>query len=88
MGVLLAIFIVAEMEPSSWFGGIGTLSYGLSIGFFAWFVAVFIMLSARSLPTKGKLAGDVVYVASDAAKRLRGAFSLPKMPDFNARNPK
>tara|TARA_B100000700_G_scaffold243703_1_gene271653 strand:+ start:1139 stop:3229 length:2091 start_codon:yes stop_codon:yes gene_type:complete len=88
MGVLLAIFIVAEMEPSSWFGGIGTLSYGLSLGFFAWFVAVFIMLSARSLPTKGNLAGDVVYVASDAAKRLRGAFSLPKIPDFNTRNSK
>ena len=31
MGVLLAIFIVAKMEPSSWFGGIGTLSYTLSL---------------------------------------------------------
>ena len=44
MGVLLAIFIVAEMDPSSWFGGIGTLSYTLSLVFFGWFVAVFIML--------------------------------------------
>ena len=83
MGVLLAIFIVAEMDPSSWFGGIGTLSYTLSLAFFAWFVAVFIMLSARSLPVKGNLAADVVYVASDSAKRLRSAFSLPKLPDSN-----
>ena len=35
MGVLLAIFIVANMDPSGWFGGIGTLSYGLSLIFFA-----------------------------------------------------
>ena len=49
MGVLLAIFIVAEKDPSSWFGGIGTLSYTLSLVFFGWFVAVFIMLSARAL---------------------------------------
>ena len=34
MGVLLAIFIVAKMDPSSWFGGIGTLSYSLSLLFF------------------------------------------------------
>ena len=54
MGVLLAIFIVAEMDPSSWFGGIGTLSYTLSLVFFGWFVAVFIMLSARALPAKRK----------------------------------
>ena len=77
MGVLLAIFIVAEQDPSKWFGGIGTLSYTLSLIFFAWFVAVFIMLSARALPAKGNLGVDLVYVASDAAKKLRGAFALP-----------
>ncbi len=77
MGVLLAIFIVAEQDPSKWFGGIGTLSYTLSLIFFAWFVAVFIMLSARALPPKGNLGLDLVYVASDAAKKLRGAFALP-----------
>jgi len=77
MGVLLAIFIVAEQDPSKWFGGIGTLSYTLSLIFFVWFVAVFIMLSARALPAKGNLGVDLVYVASDAAKKLRGAFALP-----------
>ena len=69
MGVLLAIFIVADKKwpdngiiPSDWFGGIGTLNYGLSLLFFAWFVMVFVMLSARSLPKKGNLFSDNVCV--------------------------
>ena len=81
MGVLLAVFIVAKMEPSSWFGGIGTLSYTLSFFFFLWFAAVFVMLTARALPDKGNLSSDVVYISADAAKKLRGAFSLPKFPE-------
>ena len=83
MGVLLAIFIVAKMDPSSWFGGIGTLSYSLSLLFFAWFVGVFILLSARSLPNKGNLSQDLVFIAADAAMKLRGVFTLPKLPVFN-----
>ena len=82
MGVLLAVFIVANMDPSSWFGGIGTLSYALSLIFFAWFVGVFIMLSARALPNKGNLGSDLVYISADAAKKLRGVFALPKLPNF------
>ena len=85
MGVLLAIFIVAEMEPSSWFGGIDTLSYTLSLVFFGWFVAVFIMLSARALPGKGNLAEDLLYVAADAAKKLRGVFALPNFDNLAKR---
>lgn len=85
MGVLLAIFIVAEMDPSSWFGGIGTLSYTLSLVFFGWFVAVFIMLSARALPAKGNLAEDLMYVTADAAKKLRGVFSLPNFENLSKR---
>ena len=86
MGVLLAIFIVAEMDPSLWFGGIGTLSYSLSVVFFAWFVGVFIMLSARSLPNKGNLGSDLVFIAADASKRLRSAFSLPDLPILVEKN--
>ena len=85
MGVLLAIFIVAELEPSSWFGGIGTLSYTFSVIFFGWFVAVFIMLSARALPAKGNLVEDLMYVAADAAKKLRGVFSLPNFDNLSKR---
>ena len=84
-GVLPAIFIVADKKwpdngiiPSDWFGGIGTLNYGLSLLFFAWFVMVFIMLSARSLPKKGNLFSDTMYVLSDAAKKLKTALSPPK----------
>ena len=79
MGVLLAIFIVATMDPSSWFGGIGTLSYTLSFVFFIWFVGVFIMLTSRALPNKGNLGSDLVYIAADAAKKTRGVFTLPQM---------
>ena len=79
----LAIFIVAEKDPSSWFGGIGTLSYTMSLVFFGWFVAVFIMLSARALPSRGNLAEDLVYIAADAAKKLRAVFALPKFENLN-----
>jgi putative OPT family oligopeptide transporter len=93
MGVLLAVFIVADKKwenagllPSDWFnrlGGIGTLDNPIwALLFFGWFVAVFIMLSARALPKKGNLFGDLMYVLSDAAKRLRGVFTPPKLPDF------
>lgn len=84
MGVLLAVFIVAGSDPSSWFGGIGTLSYTFSIIFFAWFVGIFIMLSARALPSKGNLGSDFVYVLSDGAKRLKNAFSMPNIPKLNS----
>ena len=79
MGVLLAVFIVAGFHMvwrnNSW-------AYGLSLIFFAWFVGVFIMLSARALPDKGNLGSDLVYISADAAKKLRGVFSLPKLPNF------
>ena len=86
MGVLLAVFIVADKRwpgngilPSDWFGGIGTLSNAWSMLFFAWFVGIFIMLSARSLPTKGNLFSDTMFVLSDAARRLKSALSPPKV---------
>ena len=89
MGVLLAVFIVLDNRysnlgilPSDWFGGIGTLGNLASLLFFGWFVAVFIMLSARALPKKGNLGGDFVYVLSDAAKRLKVALSPPPLSDF------
>lgn len=95
MGVLLAIFIVADKEwphngilPKDWFGGIGTLSSGYSLLFYGWFVAVFIMLTARALPIKGNLFRDLIFVLSDGAKRLRKVFTPPgldKIKDFKMR---
>ena len=87
MGVLLAVFIVADNKwkdqgilPEDWFGGIGTLGNFASLLFFGWFVAVFIMLSARALPKKGNLMGDLLFVLSDAAKRLSGVLKPPSLP--------
>ena len=90
MGVLLAIFIVADKNwpnngilPKDWFGG-GTLeSDWFSLLFFGWFVLVFILITARSLPKKGNLLGDLLYISSDAAKRLRGVFTPPPLPEFS-----
>ncbi len=86
MGVLLAVFIVADKNfpnngilPSDWFGGIGTLGDMFSFLFYLWFVAIFVMLSARALPNKGRLGSDCMYVLADGANRLRKAFTIPKI---------
>ena len=42
------------------------------------------MLSARALPAKGNLAEDLMYVAADAAKKLR-VFSLPNFDNLSKR---
>jgi len=86
MGVLLAVFIVADKNfpnngilPSDWFGGIGTLGDMFSFLFYLWFVAIFVMLSARALPNKGQLGSDCMYVLADGANRLRKAFTIPNI---------
>ena len=86
MGVLLAVFIVADKNfpnngilPSDWFGGIGTLGDMFSFLFYLWFVAIFVMLSARALPNKGRLGSDCMYVLADGANRLRKAFTIPRI---------
>jgi putative OPT family oligopeptide transporter len=76
MGVLLAVFIVVGIDPSSWIGG--TLGNLFSLIFFGWFLAVFIILSARSLPPKGNLFNDFILVLEDAASRLKRVFTPPK----------
>lgn len=74
MGVLLAIFIVAGLDPS-----IGrTLGSGMSLLFFGWFAAVFIVLASRALPRKGNLLNDFLNVLSDALNRLKGVFTPPR----------
>tara|TARA_B100001996_G_scaffold280049_1_gene220531 strand:- start:2068 stop:4143 length:2076 start_codon:yes stop_codon:yes gene_type:complete len=76
MGVLLAVFIVAGIDPSSFSG---TLGNTLSLIFFGWFLGVFILLSAISLPKKGNLFNDLLHVMDDAAKRLKRLFTPPKL---------
>jgi putative OPT family oligopeptide transporter len=76
MGVLLAIFIVAGLDPSKLVGG--TLGSTMSLLFFGWFVAVFIVLASRALPRKGNLLNDFINVLSDALTRLKGVFTPPQ----------
>ena len=76
MGVLLAIFIVAGLDPSKLVGG--TLGNTMSLLFFGWFVAVFIVLASRALPRKGNLLNDFLNVLSDALSRLKGVFTPPR----------
>jgi len=76
MGVLLAIFIVAGLDPSKLVGG--TLGSTMSLLFFGWFVAVFIVLASRALPRKGNLLNDFINVLSDALTRLKGVFTPPR----------
>ena len=47
------------------------------------------MLTARALPNKGNLFGDLIFVLSDGAKRLRKVFTPPgldKIKDFKIRH--
>ena len=69
MGVLLAIFIVAEMDPSSWFGGIGTLSYTISS--ILWMVRRSFHNVISTCTAFQRVAEDLMYVAADAAKVTR-----------------
>ena len=54
----------------------------LFVTIFRGFVAVFIMLSARALPGRGNLGEDLLYIAADAAKKLRGVFALPNLENL------
>ena len=76
MGVLLAMFIVADLDPSKLVDG--TLGSVMSLLFFGWFVAVFIVLASRALPRKGNLLNDFLNVLSDALSRLKGVFTPPR----------
>ena len=74
MGVLLAVFIVAGFDTQIG-NTLGNLS---SMIFFAWFAAVFILLSSRAMPRKGNMLRDLLEVLSDGAKRLAGLFTPPR----------
>ena len=76
MGVLLAVFIVANIDPAELLG-VGTLGNALSMLFFGWFVAVFITLAAQSMPKNGNLVTDSLAVVKQAWIDFIEAFKLP-----------
>jgi len=76
MGVLLAIFIVADIDPAKALG-IGTLGNSLSLLFYGWFVAVFITLAAQAMPKGGHLVTDTAMVITKASKDLVNSLRPP-----------
>ena len=76
MGVLLAVFIVANIDPAELLG-VGTLGNALSMLFFGWFVSVFITLAAQSMPKNGNLLTDSLAVVKQAWVDFIEAFKLP-----------
>ena len=76
MGVLLAVFIVANIDPAELLG-VGTLGNALSMLFFGWFVSVFITLAAQSMPKNGNLVTDSLAVVKQAWIDFIEAFKLP-----------
>ena len=76
MGVLLAVFIVANIDPAELLG-VGTLGNALSMLFFGWFVSVFITLAAQSMPKNGNLVTDSLAVVKQAWVDFIEAFKLP-----------
>lgn len=79
MGVAIAFFIVAWKHPSDWFEAIGTLGQGLSILFYASFVAVFAFLATRSLPDSERtIIEDIFSVLVDVSRKFTKAILPPK----------
>ena len=76
MGVLLAVFIVANIDPAELLG-VGTLGNAFSMLFFGWFVSVFITLAAQSMPKNGNLVTDSLGVVKQAWIDFIDAFKLP-----------
>ena len=80
MGVVIAVFIVAEVPPNTWFSGLHTLGPWLSLVFFAWFVSVFVYLASRGLPAqalRGGMLRDWLDVIRDAGRRAWQAVLPP-----------
>ena len=77
MGVLLAIFIVANINPAEALG-IGTLGNSLSLLFYGWFVAVFITLAAQAMPKEGHLMTDTIAIATKASRDLVESLRPPR----------
>ena len=84
MGVIVAIFIMADIPVRGAFGLLGTLGPLLSLGFFLWFFGVFTWLATRSMPPskngKGNLFIDWIAVAVDGIRRFIAAIKVPQSP--------
>ena len=73
LGVLVALLIVSENDLSEIFRT-GTLNNFLSLIFFGWFVAVFIWLATRALPSGGNLLKESSMVLKDSVSKFIAIF--------------
>ncbi|HIF05003.1 MAG TPA: oligopeptide transporter, OPT family, partial [Candidatus Poseidoniales archaeon] len=81
MGVIVAVFIMADIPANGWFGFLKQLGPLLSLAFFLWFVIVFTWLATRGMPEskhgRGNLITDWIAVAFDGVRRFVSSIKPP-----------
>ena len=81
MGVIVAVFIMADIPANGWFGFLKQLGPMLSLAFFLWFVIVFTWLATRGMPEskhgRGNLITDWIAVAFDGVRRFVSSIKPP-----------
>ena len=73
LGVFVALLIVTDINLNEIFST-GHLNNFLSLVFFGWFVAVFIWLATRALPSGGNLLLESLTVLKDSVSKFVGIF--------------
>ena len=76
LGVLVALLIVTNINLDKIFST-GELNNLLSLLFFGWFVAIFIWLATRALPSGGNIMNEVLIIIKDSAQKFVRIF-IPK----------
>jgi putative OPT family oligopeptide transporter len=69
LGVFVALLIVTDINLNEIFST-GHLNNFLSLVFFGWFVAVFIWLATRALPSGGNLLKEFILIVKDSASKF------------------
>jgi putative OPT family oligopeptide transporter len=81
MGVIVAVFIMADLPANGWFGFLKQLGPMLSLAFFLWFVIVFTWLATRGMPEskhgRGNIITDWIAVAFDGVRRFVSSIKPP-----------
>jgi len=76
LGVFVALLIVTNINLDKIFST-GELNNLLSLLFFGWFVAIFIWLATRALPSGGNLINEALIIMKDSAQKFMSIF-IPK----------
>ena len=69
LGVFVALLIVTDINLNEIFST-GHLNNFLSLVFFGWFVAVFIWLATRALPSGGNLLKEFILIVRDSVSKF------------------